>query len=276
MIFLDILGYKGLWNRYGSEELITKLLKIKRDTFLEKKGYNTVYGKVQKEKLDFIMYTFSDTFIITVEELKGSPENGNKNTRLNNGRSIKPAMEIASVIFDMAIKEHILLRGVISYGEFFTVKKQNILLGPAIDEAGDWYDKANWSGIHLTPTANFKFQSQYLDQEILEDYMAQKYPKNLLTMEYEVPLKNNEHFFTHVINWLNAGYDPMDGLTSEDLKDYSIHQKKNILDLFSDKEIGSITVNIKDKFINTIQFVDFVIDYWNNNNYNKSETASLK
>ena len=45
-----------------------------------------------------------------------------------------------------------LFRGAVGFGDFYRGMQSRVLVGPAVDEAAEWYDKAEWAGIHLTPS----------------------------------------------------------------------------------------------------------------------------
>ena len=51
------------------------------------------------------------------------------------------------------ILKGVYLRGVISIGKFY--QSQNLIIGPAVDEAAEWYTNIEWIGVSAAPTAHF-------------------------------------------------------------------------------------------------------------------------
>jgi len=59
---------------------------------------------------------------------------------------------IAPMIINGILKG-VYLRGVISIGKFY--QSQNLIIGPAVDEAAEWYTNIEWIGVSAAPTAHF-------------------------------------------------------------------------------------------------------------------------
>lgn len=121
-------------------------------------------------------------------------------------------------IFGTALEGGLLLRGVISIGEwveFDPPSPDNVLLvGDAIDDAAEWYDKADWMGVALTPRAGFGWESTHPNST-----------RSNPIVEYPVPLKDRElerdHPLRFALNWPGT----------------SRQQVANLLDRFSRKPI---------------------------------------
>lgn len=101
-------------------------------------------------------------------------------------------------IFGAALEGGVLLRGVISIGEWVELdppSPDNVLLvGQAIDDAAEWYDKANWMGVALTPRAGFGWSATHSGPDPLGPIV-----------EYTVPLKDREleldRPLRYAVNW---------------------------------------------------------------------------
>jgi hypothetical protein len=121
-------------------------------------------------------------------------------------------------IFGAALEGGLLLRGAISIGEWVELdppSPDNVLLvGDAIDDAAEWYDKADWMGVALTPRAGFGWASAHPTGKRSDPIV-----------EYPVPLKDRElerdHPLRFALNWPGT----------------STQQVATLLDRFSKKSI---------------------------------------
>jgi hypothetical protein len=90
------------------------------------------------------LHAFSDTIIIT-----GS------NTKLLKDRPVQFISYLASLVippFITAIKNKIFFRGSISISDFYQSKI--MVIGPAVDEAAQYYITPNWIGVSTSPSAS--------------------------------------------------------------------------------------------------------------------------
>lgn len=129
---LDALGTKGVWkgSNFASfmEEwsLLTNLIRDRLEKFDKKEGIETSF------------FAFSDTIIIA---FKGS----------NTEKILSEAAVFSSAMVSYGIIVGIYLRGCISIGKIY--EYENMIIGPAIDEAAENYQKSNWIGVHVTSSA---------------------------------------------------------------------------------------------------------------------------
>jgi len=91
-----------------------------------------------------------------------------------------------------AIGNDLYLRGAIAYGEyiFYTSNKNVTVIGPAVNEASKYYEKADWIGVIQTPSCQREYCSSLeklaeRDKVTLEQ-VFQKY--QFLFVNYQVPL----------------------------------------------------------------------------------------
>lgn len=87
--------------------------------------------------------------------------------------------EITNYVMVVGLSLGLHIRGVISFGKFW--QKDSFFIGPAIDEAADWYEECEWMGISMTPSASFK-----LDE--LEKRFAAKMGNWFV--RYDIPTKH--------------------------------------------------------------------------------------
>jgi hypothetical protein len=126
------------------------------------------------------------------------------------------ATYLAGNMIKIGIESNVLLRGAMAVGEYTFLERSegHSLVGPAIDDAASWYEKANWFGIIATPNCGFRIPGFYEDLEKirsgnetftsgLEDYSEEQ---GLITsecsfIEYDVPLKSGETAKLQTIAW---------------------------------------------------------------------------
>jgi hypothetical protein len=78
----------------------------------------------------------SDTIIITIP------------TELNQS-TINRTFDLLRQPFIDSIKTRLLLRGIVSYGQYYL--SQQLIIGPAVDDAASNHDELDWIGIALSP-----------------------------------------------------------------------------------------------------------------------------
>ena len=127
--------------------------------------------------------TFQDSIIICWSEQEQKPDF--LPIILSAGQWISDAITFA-------IGNNLNLRGSISYGEyiFYTSNKNVTVIGPAVNEASKYYEKADWIGVIQTPSCRIEYRSSLekladRDKVTLEREI-QKY--QFLFVNYPVPL----------------------------------------------------------------------------------------
>lgn len=125
--FLDVLGWKGIWLRRGSTEVVSDLQRLVSLAKDRARGTTTT------------VLSISDTIVLMTEEDSTS--------------GLRIHGELASEILCESIVLGLPVRGATSYGEFFHDRNSSILVGAAVDEAASWHEVVDWIGVVQTPSA---------------------------------------------------------------------------------------------------------------------------
>jgi hypothetical protein len=240
IIILDVLGTRGFWLRTDPKIALQNFSQIVDTLYLWKSRFEKTL-EMRKINLNMSIYHFSDTIMICFV-----PDSANKLDDI-----VKSSLLISSVII-CGIDLGILLRGTISFGKFYRKReeKYSFIIGPAVDEAAEWYDKAQMIGAFCSPSLCFGLDAYDQKNKLGAEYFV-KYP---------VELKDKPPFETWVINWpvmisSYLGETPDQG-SYIDKRDSVIRNKKWVLDKFSNLSIGTNDFN---KFENTMTFYEKVV-----------------
>jgi hypothetical protein len=161
--YLDILGWKGIYNRERDPISILVKLIAKLNKLNEKhRGLDSAPE----------IRSISDTIVLSSMEVKETDAT----------RVIDMHGDICSHAIAESISERIPLRGATAFGDFET--ENNVYVGRAIDEAASWHESGEWIGVHLTPSAMFACGS------ILKHWI-----------HYESPTKAVAKHSTPCVNW---------------------------------------------------------------------------
>lgn len=169
--FLDVLGWKGIWQQNSAaieslHSLIIETTKKAEEISLEYSEEKEFRGKDVVTKV----ISISDTIAMFTS---GTPK-----------VTIEIQARICAWLIDYAFMQEIPLRGAISYGEYAI--KENIMLGYAVDEAASWHELTDWIGVVLTPSAFFKVKGEEI-QSICE--------------YSNIPFKKSEKNLTLCVDW---------------------------------------------------------------------------
>jgi hypothetical protein len=173
---LDVLGWKGIWQRYkgNEEEPIQRLMSLvtMAERFTEAWMRTYVEGE-DGQKFGYKVICVSDTILIatwTTEE-----------NDFFQKHILESHANMSAALVRYSIIAGIPFRGACSVGKF--IIGGNSFIGPAIDEVASYYEKANWLGVIFTRSAK-------------ETY-TNKFGKAFL---YDAPLKDGE-FNTYCVDW---------------------------------------------------------------------------
>ena len=141
--FLDILGWKGIWQK--DKNAINKLHRLIMDITNRAQETTSVVGQEDgaPRGISTTVLSISDTIAIFTP---GTPY-----------YALKIHADICQLAVPESIKRGIPLRGATSYGQFSI--KNNIMLGPAVDESASWHEATDWMGVILTPSAKFQLET---------------------------------------------------------------------------------------------------------------------
>lgn len=172
--FLDVLGWKGVWQRKRepsktlkdiineTEQLLDKTLKL--ETI---KGYENIFKGLSAEVI-----SISDTIALV--------------TYGESDITLQFHASLSHTIICRSITEGLPVRGAISYGDY--TFEDNIMVGAAVDEVASWYETVDWIGVIYTPSALYCTNiNNYLSEHVVE-----KYP---------VSIKGYGYFETYCVKW---------------------------------------------------------------------------
>jgi hypothetical protein len=92
---------------------------------------------------------------------------------------------------DEGALSRIMLRGAIAFGEFVEERGERpAILGPAVADCVNWYEKADWIGAMLTPECARGLPAQIWECELVRDTL----------LEYDVPAKRDS-IKTYAVRW---------------------------------------------------------------------------
>jgi hypothetical protein len=227
VVFLDALGVKGIWARAEPESVINSwesVLKRLRESIKNSPKMGSIGDT--PEALGYNISAFSDTVIITLK-CKDDP-----------AAHVPLVAKIVSEPFFYAMVKGIYFRGVIAIGKFY--QSNTLVIGPAIDEAAEWYTQTEWMGVSTAPSASFGLSR-------LED---QKADVSKWFVKYDVPAKNGVQKSEWALAWPREA--PKELTSDENLTTRGL-----ILDTFANRPISVAAVA---KYKNTLAFFDFVTE----------------
>jgi hypothetical protein len=155
---------------------------------------------------------FQDTIVVTMRGL--SPP---RKTLTEMGRKLYAP-------FRSALENAIFLRGAVSLGTYY--QSANTVVGPAVYEALDWHDRADWIGVILTPSAVYGMERLRHDNQHGGYFVP-----------YKVPMKSGASFDTWALAW------PRNFI------------REDLLELFSESHIR---FEHEPKYRNTLTFYDTI------------------
>ena len=167
VIFLDVLGMKGIWHRLQPNDVVNRWNKVIR-VFMDKLEERPPKG-------GHFFRILSDTIIITIP------------TKLNESAIIE-AFDLLLQPFIESLKLRMLLRGTISYGTYYL--SERLIIGEALDDAAYHHDKFDWTGIALSPTVS--------ENQVINTRNRSK-DRSCIFIK-SVPHKNTQ-YDTLVLNW---------------------------------------------------------------------------
>lgn len=233
VLVMDALGVKGAWARSNPSQLVgswRELVRVaeERASMLQRaRNESSADGKniIATEIIgECALQAMSDTLTLVVQP------------RLPGG-SMRYALAwlvlLARSIFINALRGGIYFRGVISCGEFYGTPADRLLIGPAVDEAVDWYTRPDWIGVSTAPSAFFEIERAVRSDEPFT-------PAEVYMSRWLVPMRGGKTVDSWVLDWpWVSGSDPPD------------IDEKELLGLFASKPIGPEALS---KYTNTLEF----------------------
>lgn len=135
---LDVLGWKGIWERRKPQEVIQSLKKVEQAVTQVLSKLNTdhtIVGHTKFGSLKKRVFTISDTIILHAEG------DATKTMELIGG--------CCATVIAHALIEGFYVRGALGYGRY--VVSEHSFVGPIVDEVASWYEGTDIVGACLTP-----------------------------------------------------------------------------------------------------------------------------
>lgn len=164
--FLDILGWKGIYNRHEEPLSTLKgLIDYIMQAEVQTRGLLPLGSKI-------VVKSISDTIVIL-----------NRCPRDDATGSIRAHGILCCAAIPYSIERGIPVRGATAAGEY--EHSENAFVGKAIDEAAAWHEASDWIGVNLTPSAEFAYSDEYQTNWV----------------KYDIPLKRGPRWKPHCVNW---------------------------------------------------------------------------
>jgi hypothetical protein len=256
VVFLDALGIKGVWNTNpnfidkwetvrSDFKRFTKLSQEYSDSsfkeLIEKNLINLGLDKSLANKITprFNIAFFSDTVIITASV----PHHEYTHAEF----FIPFACHLLVGPFLTALKNMIFFRGSISVGNFYQSASHidfdtTLTVGPAVDEAAEYYTLPNWVGISTAPSATLAIE-QCNATDLSEKFFVR----------YDIPMKNGAEKNGFALAWPALENEPAYNETMTKHRQYieiNMDVKK-----FINKPLA---FSVYSKLRNTLAFHDYI------------------
>lgn len=211
--FFDFLGWKGLW--LNSEKDHLKVVSELIDDFRKKLKIETekVYPYCLNMKVSKLL-SISDTIVLFTPEL----------SIIDSKQLLELHANMARYVVEQSVLKQYPIRGAITLGEYNS--KNNVMIGPGIDECASWHEMCDWIGVHLTPSAQLEYERNKIDN----------------IMRYKIPVKRGVPNIEYCVKWIIENHE---------------------FDLLFDKAKPMLP-QIAAKYLNTRKFLDVVREEENN------------
>lgn len=182
--FLDFLGWKGLWLQNNTEPLdqVSDLIEENRK-YLSAITKDVFHDEILRDISSLI--SISDTIAIFTPKI----------CNISNQDLLSIHSKITKNFIESSCKAGYAIRGAISFGKYCI--KDNIMIGPGIDECAGWHEQCDWIGVHLTPSAQFIISDSALPQGVIK---YSKIPtKNKIKLKYCVDWQISKEEFDSLV-----------------------------------------------------------------------------
>lgn len=175
---LDALGTKGAWRidiakTLKNWALINEVLDHAHEDSLE-----LVTNKLDFADIEMQKDSFSDTIIITARH---------KDNKIDGNLLLYISAQLNGVIL-LGLNYGLLFRGCMSIGKYYRGKQ--MVIGPAVDEAANYYQLPNWVGLSATPSAHLA-----LNKSMSVPYLSRNW------VRYNIPFKTGYDNNGWALNW---------------------------------------------------------------------------
>lgn len=228
--FLDILGFKGIWQSREPDQVISILDNVVPR--VTQKYQDNLQGQEIPFKMASPAVTIlSDTVVLVIES--------------DNPLCLAILSSVILDLFDYFAEHGLFFRGAISYGAY--VKKGSTFIGPAIDDVATWYQVANWIGVIATPKTSYR-----IDRFSALTLRFRQIDKAVpCFIKYQVPAKiNPPYLYLNSLNWPGYLETRLAGVPNG-----ICGTLKNMQGLFADQ--APFNADVFQKYENTLQYVEF-------------------
>jgi hypothetical protein len=240
VVILDALGFKGIWSREDARRVLDRMKSL-RQAALKLQGTDRSGVLVSDSGFRHRVRCMSDTIVVTVV-VKGpqAPE-----------RALYRAMLSASMIAGNIMLDALygsptlLFRGCIAAGKM--KEEVDFLIGPAIDEAAERFEKADGPFLWMAPSA------LDINQRYADTYMDRIEP--IIMLPYIVPLNDGSKINTSTFSYFSLGYE-----IDEKQGERRAETRRRLLEAFGH---DPLTPSVSSKKQNTLLFLDHLEDIAN-------------
>lgn len=165
VILLDALGVRS-HHIEDAENFLRQ-----RDAFqlLFSDKFQEMDGQIDSDRLH--SFLFGDTILLAYR---------------SNSRSVfkdvRNLLVVMRKVLAHSMKHGPLLRGSMATGDFLINEESNTAIGPAVSDAAEWFEAADWMGLCLTPRTSLYFKSQCTETKTYK-YVAIEYPVPLVSKD---------------------------------------------------------------------------------------------
>lgn len=230
VIILDALGFKGIWSRENAGAVL-KCMRALRRTGVELQGADKGGALLVDTGLRHRVRCMSDTIVVTVI-VRGpnAPMRGLYKAMLSG------VMIAGSIIFDaLGRTPALLFRGCVAAGRM--KEDMDFLIGPAVDEAAERFEKADGPFLWLAPSALDvcrRYEATYLERI-----------EQTLMVPYRLPLNNGAWAKTRVFTHFCVTQD----------KEARMKTRQRILEAFGNNVLAP---SVEQKRENVVKFFEHV------------------
>lgn len=195
--FIDAIGFKGIWRRSTDPGSVLSRLNELRSFVESLIDQENSAASPPVYDMRFEMKAFSDTLAFLVyldgeippEVAQADPEGF---LELRKYLLLKNCVMLMSRVIGFAITDKelpFLYRGSIAMGDFYY--NSFAFVGPAVDEAGSYFEQAEGAFVYLCPSALTAVESRP------GTFTPENFP---FAVKYDVPLKNDVQLSTYAVN----------------------------------------------------------------------------
>lgn len=229
--FLDILGFKGIWQKRRPEEIL-KLLHGVSDVVIKSYRHPPPESHWPASSPP-VVTTLSDTVVIAIDS--------------ENEACILLLANVLYTVIQHFYKEQLFVRGALAWGKY--LQEQTTFIGPAIDDVAAWYEQADWIGVIATPKASYALDWIAATGVGVNNFTVEQFVK------YDVPGKDRASYRLNAFNWpgyLQASFGEMPGVGKT-------KARSTMEGLFSKQD--AFDASVLRKYENTLKFVDHALAF---------------